>query len=150
VPLEFLEPVDRLLPLEDLHELLAASDYVAILASLNSTSHHLIGEPELRAIKRGAVLVNLSRGGLVDPDALLAALEDGRLRGAVIDVTEPEPLPPESALWSAPNLIVAPHVAGNSPEGWERSIDLFCRNLRLYLDGEPERMGNVVDLADHL
>ena len=147
---DVVEPIDRLLPLEDLHELLRESDHVVVLASLNSSSRRLLGREELGVMKRGAVLVNLSRGGVVDPDALLDALSDGHLAGAVIDVTDPEPLPAESPLWSAPNLILSPHVAGNSPEGLVRSIELFCRNLPLFLDGHVDRMGNLVDLADHL
>jgi phosphoglycerate dehydrogenase-like enzyme len=144
------EPLDRLLAPEDLHELLAASDYVVVCASLNSTSRHLLGETEFRALKAGAGLVNVARGGLVDQDALLAALADGRLGGAVLDVVEPQPLPPESPLWTHPRVIVTSHISGGSPEGWARSMDLFRWNLALYLDGAVERLGNVVDLADHL
>ena len=144
------EPLDRLLPIEELHELLGASDYVVVTASLNSTTRHVLGDKEFRAFKPGAVLVNVSRGGLVDQDALLAALDDGRLGGAFLDVVDPEPLPPDSPLWTHPLVIVTPHVSGGSPEGWTRSIELFCRNLRLYLAGETKRLGNLVDLADHL
>jgi phosphoglycerate dehydrogenase-like enzyme len=144
------EPVDRLLPATGLHELLAASDYVVVTASLNSTTRHLIGDAELRALKPGAGLVNVARGGLVDQPALLDALENGRVGGAVLDVVEPEPLPAESQLWAHPKVIVTSHIAGGSPEGWRRSMDLFRWNLPLYLDGDVERLGNVVNLADHL
>jgi phosphoglycerate dehydrogenase-like enzyme len=144
------EPLDRLLPPEELPALLAASDYVLVAASLNTTTRHLIGERELRAMKPSAVLVNIARGGLVDQDALAAALQAGRLGGAVLDVTTPEPLPPESELWDAANVVITPHVSGDTAEGWERGIEFFCANLRLYLGGQPERMGNLVDLAAHL
>jgi phosphoglycerate dehydrogenase-like enzyme len=144
------EPLDRLLPPEGLHELLAASDYVVVTASLNSTTRHLLGEAEFRALKAGAGLVNVARGGLIDQDALLGALADGRLGGAVLDVVEPQPLPPESPLWSHPRVVVTSHISGGSPEGWARSMELFLSNLPLYLDGEVGRLGNVVDLADHL
>jgi phosphoglycerate dehydrogenase-like enzyme len=144
------EPVDRLLAPEGLHELLAASDYVVVTASLNSTTRHLLGEAEFRALKPGAGIVNVARGGLVDHKALLAALTDRRVGGAVLDVVEPQPLPPESPLWAHPRLIVTPHISGGSPEGWARSMDLFRRNLPLYLDGETKHLGNLVDLADHL
>jgi len=87
----------------------------------------------------------VARGGLVDEDALVRALEEGRLRGAMLDVTAEEPLPPESHLWAAPNLLVTPHISGNAPESWRRQVDFFCANLRRYLDGTPERMGNLVD-----
>lgn len=144
------EPVDRLLAPDGLHELLGASDYVVVTASLNSTTRQLLGEAEFRALKPGAGFVNVARGGLVDQDALLAALEDGRLDGAVLDVVVPQPLPPESPLWSHPRVIVTSHISGGSPEGWARSMALFCRNLPLYLDGESGRLGNLVELADHL
>ncbi len=144
------EPLDRLLPIEELHELLGASDYVVVTASLNSTTRHLLGEAEFRAFKPGAVLVNVSRGGVLDQDALLAALDEGRLGGAFLDVVEPEPLPPESSLWTHPQVIVTSHISGGSPEGWERAVELFCRNLPLYLAGETKRLSNLVDLADHL
>jgi phosphoglycerate dehydrogenase-like enzyme len=144
------EPIDRLLPPEALPELLAASDYVVVTASLNSTTRGLIGAAELASLKPGAGLVNVARGGLVDQPALLEALDDGRVAGAVLDVVVPQPLPPGDPLWSHPRVIVTPHVSGGSPEGWARSIDLFCVNLRHYLDGDVERLGNRVRLAEHL
>jgi phosphoglycerate dehydrogenase-like enzyme len=144
------EPVDRLLAPNGLHELLAASDYVVVAASLNSTTRHLLGEAEFRALKRGAGILNVARGGLVDQEALLDALDDGRVGGAVLDVVVPQPLPPESPLWAHPRVIVTPHISGGSPEGWARSMDLFRWNLPLYLDGEVARLGNLVNLADHL
>jgi phosphoglycerate dehydrogenase-like enzyme len=141
------EPLDRLLPAEGLHELLSASDFAVLCASLNRSSRHLIGAAELEAMKPGAVLVNVARGGLVDEDALVRALEKGWLRGAMLDVTAEEPLPPESPLWTAPNLLITPHISGNAPESWRRQVDFFCGNLRLYLAGTPERMGNLVDYS---
>jgi glyoxylate/hydroxypyruvate reductase A len=87
---------------------------------------------------------------VLDQDALLAVLDEGRLAGAFLDVTEPEPLPPESPLWRHPRVIVTPHIAGGSPEGWTRTIGLFCDNLALYLGGETQRFANVADLAEHL
>ena len=119
-------------------------------ASLNSTTRHLLGEAEFRAFKPGAVLVNVARGGVVDQIALLAALDDGRLAGAFLDVVEPEPLPPESPLWTHPKVVVTSHIAGGTPEGWKRSMELFCLNLPLYLAADVGRLGNLVDLADHL
>ena len=68
----------------------------------------------------------------------------------MLDVVEPEPLPPESRLWTHPHVIVTSHISGGSPEGWARSMDLFRRNLPRYLDGELSGLGNLVDLADHL
>jgi phosphoglycerate dehydrogenase-like enzyme len=141
------EPLDRLLPATDLSELLARSDFVVLCASLNSSTRRLIGEAELATMKPSAVLVNVARGGLVDEDALVHALQAGGLRAAMLDVTTEEPLPPESPLWSAPNLHITPHVSGNTPESWHWQIEFFCRNLGLFLDGSPESMGNLVDYA---
>ena len=139
------EPLDRLLPPDGLGEMLAESDAVVLCASLNRTTRHLIGEGELAAMKPTAILVNVGRGGLIDEDALVRALHDGRLRGAMLDVTAEEPLPAESPLWTAPNLLITPHISGNAPESWDNQVDFFCRNLRLYLEGSPGRMGNLVD-----
>jgi phosphoglycerate dehydrogenase-like enzyme len=139
------EPLDRLLSPTDLRELLSASDVVVLCASLNRSTRQLIGEAELAAMKPTAVLVNVARGSLVDEDALVRALREGRLRGAMLDVTREEPLPAESPLWAAPNLFITPHISGNAPESWGWGVDFLCDNLRLYLDGAPERMGNLVD-----
>ena len=139
------EPLDRLLPTSDLPELLVSSDVVVLCASLNRSTRHLIGTTELESMKPTAVLVNVARGGLIDEQALVRALHEGRLRGAMLDVTTEEPLPPESPLWSAPNLYITPHISGNTPESWRWQVEFFCRNLQLYLDGSPERMGNLVD-----
>ena len=139
------EPLDRLVPANDLQELLAACDVVVLSASLNRTSRHLIGEAELGAMKPTTVLINVARGGLVDEDALVRALRDGRLAGAVLDVTDEEPLPSDSLLWTTPNLIVTPHVSGHAAESWRSAVEFLCRNLELYLEGTPERMGNIVD-----
>jgi phosphoglycerate dehydrogenase-like enzyme len=139
------EPLDRILPAAELVELLAASDVVVLAASLNRTTERLIGRDELAAMRPTAILVNVARGGLVDEDALVDALREGRLRGAVIDVTTREPLPPDDPLWTAPNLVITPHVSGSAPESWAASARFFCANLAVYLDGTPDRMGNVVD-----
>jgi phosphoglycerate dehydrogenase-like enzyme len=141
------EPLDRLLSSDGLHELLAASDFVVLCASLNQSTRHLIGEAELAAMKPAAVLVNVARGGLIDEDALVRALREGRLGGALLDVTTEEPLPSDSELWTAPHLLITPHISGNAPESWQWEVEFFCSNLRLYLDGSPDRMGNLVDYS---
>jgi phosphoglycerate dehydrogenase-like enzyme len=141
------EPLDRLLPPDELSELLPASDFVVLCASLNRTTHHIIGDAELRAMKQTAALVNVARGGLIDEDALVRALRAGKIRGAMLDVTTEEPLPAESELWRTPNLLITPHISGNAEESWTYEVGFFCSNLRLYLDGSPERMGNLVDYS---
>ena len=141
------EPLERLMPADALHELLAASDVVAICASLNRTTRALIGETELVAMKPTAILVNVARGGLIDEDALVRALTDGEIRGAVLDVTSEEPLPAQSPLWTTPRLLITPHISGNAPESWDAAVAFLCANLDHYLAGTPERMGNLVDYA---
>jgi phosphoglycerate dehydrogenase-like enzyme len=141
------EPLDRLLSPNDLTVLLASSDFVVLCASLNRTTRHLIGKAELEAMKPTAALVNVARGGLIDEQALALALREGRIRGAMLDVTTEEPLPDDSELWTTQNLFITPHISGNAEESWTYEVGFFCGNLRLYLDGSPERMGNLVDYS---
>ena len=88
-------------------------------------------------MKRGAILVNVARGPLVDEDALVDALESGQLDSAAVDVTPEEPPRPESRLWTAPRLIITPHVGGQSARRIDAMTDFFCDNLGRYLRGEP-------------
>lgn len=141
------EPLDRLLPAAGLDELLAASDVVAVAAGLNSSTRRLLDADAFAAAKPGVLLVNVARGGLVDHEALLDALDSGRVAGAALDVTDPEPLPADSPLWDRPNVLITPHISGDTAEGWQRGIDLFCTNLRLYLSGSERLMANQVDLT---
>ena len=138
------EPLDRLLPADALHDLLGRSDVVVISASLNRTTRALIGRDELAAMKPTSILVNVARGGVIDEAALVQALTDGTIHGAMLDVTSQEPLPEDSPLWTTPNLLITPHISGNAPESWDGAVDFFCANLDLYLAGAPERMGNLV------
>ena len=102
----------------------------------DDSTRGLIGERELRACKKTAVLVNIARGALVDARALGAALRNGTIAGAGIDVTDPEPLPADDPLWDAPNLIVTPHCAGECGAiAGERIAALACDNLRRFIDG---------------
>jgi phosphoglycerate dehydrogenase-like enzyme len=120
---------------------------VAVAAGLNSSTRRLLDTDALAAAKPGILLVNVARGGLVDHDALLDALDSGRVAGAALDVTDPEPLPADSPLWDRPNVLITPHISGDTAEGWQRGIDLFCTNLRLYLSGSERLMANQVDLT---
>jgi len=95
-------------------------------------------------------LVNVARGAIVDEVALVEALRKDHLRGAVLDATTIEPLSGDSPLWNAPNLLITPHISGDVSLGLQRSIDLFCDNLRLYLEGQPNHFGNRVSLSAHL
>lgn len=129
-------------PLE-LLSVLSRSDFVVISLPLTEETHHLIGELALRAMKPTAYLINVSRGAVVDEAALLRALTEGWIAGAGLDVFETEPLPPESWLWQLHNVIISPHIAGETPAYNERAVDLFCENLRRYLASEP--LHNVID-----
>ncbi len=129
--------------LDRLGELVERSDWLVLAAPHTSESTHLIDAAMLVRVKPGARLVNVGRGALVDEAALIEALRSGRLAGAALDVMEKEPLVPESPLWDMPQVILTPHVSGMGPRLWERAIDLFARNLRAYVDGQP--LLNVVD-----
>jgi len=139
-------PARELLGPDGLPALLASSDAVVLCASLNPSTRGLIGERELAALKPGAVFVNVSRGQLVDERALVRALVDGRLAGAVIDVTANEPLPPESPLWDVPNLWITPHLAGGTYAGRARALACFVDNLPRFAAGATGEMVNLVDV----
>ncbi|MBI1886753.1 MAG: D-2-hydroxyacid dehydrogenase [Chloroflexi bacterium] len=140
-----VEHIDRLLPRSGLAELLAESDYVVVAAPLTAETRHLIGDEQLAAMKPSAVIINISRGAIIDEMALVRALKEGRIAGAGLDVFAAEPLPPESDLWRLENVIVTPHISGGTPRYLERAVALFCDNLRRYLAGEPPR--NLVDVG---
>jgi phosphoglycerate dehydrogenase-like enzyme len=103
---------DESLSINELRHVLPRADTVVIALAASPETRHLIGAPEFALMKRSAVIVNIARGSIVDGEALGKALRDGTIAGAGLDVTEPEPLPPDNQLWDAPNLIIAPHMAG--------------------------------------
>ncbi|MDQ3701644.1 MAG: D-2-hydroxyacid dehydrogenase [Chloroflexota bacterium] len=122
---------------ETLESLLRESDFVVLAVPLSDATHHLIGERELGQMKPGAFLVNMARGAVVDEVALLAALRDGRLAGAGLDTFSQEPLPAESPLWDAPNVLITPHVTPQVPDRTGRSLDIIVENVRRYRAGDP-------------
>jgi phosphoglycerate dehydrogenase-like enzyme len=142
-------PVDRpahvahLWPPERLDDLLAEVDILFLAAPLTPATRGLIDDRALALMKRGSLLVNMARGPLVVEAALVRALKSGHLAGAALDVTEREPLPPDSPLWEQASVIITPHVAGQSARRIDDMTDFFCENLRRYQSGEPLR--NVVD-----
>ena len=138
------EPVEQILDASELDLLLRECDVVVIAAALNTSTRNLIGARELQMLKRDAVLVNIARGAIVDERALVQALEQCWLGGAILDVTTTEPLPANNPLWEAPNLLLTPHISGEMPIGHERSMNLFCQNLKLYLEGRTALFGNRV------
>jgi phosphoglycerate dehydrogenase-like enzyme len=137
--------VSEVLPPEQLGDLLARSDDVVVAAPLTPQTRGLVGREALASMRPSAVLINVGRGPVVDEAALVAALEQRRLRGAALDVFETEPLPPGHAFWRLPNVLLSPHCADHVP-GWiEAAMHLFLRNLDLFRRGEP--LLNVVDKA---
>lgn len=127
----------RFYDLSELSSLLPACDMLVLALPLSSQTRHLIGQAELALMRRHAFLVNIGRGPLIDHAALSAALQAHSIGGAALDVTEPEPLPANSPLWSLDNAIITPHISGLSAYYDERVVDLFCANLHRYLSGEP-------------
>jgi len=137
--------VDALWAVDRLDELLARSDHVAVLIPLTAETRGLIGESQLDRMKRGSFFYNVSRGGIVDEQALLAKLRDGSLGGAALDVFEQEPLPAESPFCTLPNVLVTPHLGAAWGGMWDAALDVFCENLRRFRAGAP--LINVADLA---
>jgi phosphoglycerate dehydrogenase-like enzyme len=126
-------------PLARLDELLAEADALVLALPLTDETRHLLDARRIGLLKPGALVVNVGRGALVDEAALARALASGRLGGAGLDVFEVEPLPEASPLWSAPNAIVTPHNAGDTPGNLERATEIFLDNLGRFGRGEPLR-----------
>lgn len=137
--------VDRVVGPQAIDEVLRVADVLAITLPLTPETRGLVAARELALLPRGAFVVNVGRGGLVDEAALAAAIQSGHLAGAGLDVFEQEPLPPTSPLWHLPGVIITPHVGGSSPGFLERAVPFFCENLRRYIAGEP--LLNRVDVA---
>ena len=138
-------PTDEVYGLEEIHEALVGAEYVAVASPLTEETRGLIGADELQTLPPSAVLVNVARGPIVDTDALLAALRDNHLRGAALDVTDPEPLPNDHPLWDFENVLITPHVSGHTPEYYERLADIVAPNVeKILADGDHEELENRV------
>lgn len=137
--------VERVVGMDGWRELLPEADYVILAAPLTEETRGMLDAAAFAAMKPSAYLVNIARGAILDEPAMLAALREGRIAGAALDTFEQEPLPPESPLWSLPNVTITPHATAGSPRMRERQIGLFLENLRRFRNGEPLR--NVVDKA---
>lgn len=135
--------LDSLFPPSQLREMLKECDFLIVAVPLTPETEGMVGREELKAMKGSAYLVNISRGRVVDEEALIEALKEGWIGGAGLDVFAQEPLPQESELWRLDNVILSPHVSANTPHYQERFTELFCENLRRYLAGEE--LLNVVD-----
>lgn len=137
------EGVDETVASDELPDLLKEADHVAISLPLTEKTKGMIGAKQLALMKPSAYLYNVGRGPLIDQDALIAALREGQLAGAGLDVTDPEPLPANSPLWEMPNVIITGHNAAATPLLWERGIVLLKENVARFLKGEE--LKNVVD-----
>ncbi|MGD8544080.1 MAG: D-2-hydroxyacid dehydrogenase [Candidatus Bathyarchaeota archaeon] len=135
--------VDELLPSYDLKRLLKESDFVVISAPLTSKTRGMIGAQEFANMKRTAYIINIARGEIIQQNELIAALKQKKIAGAGLDVFETEPLQPNSDLWHMKNVIITPHVAGETVHYYERTTKIFCENLRRYINKTP--LINVVD-----
>jgi phosphoglycerate dehydrogenase-like enzyme len=139
------ELVGETVPPERLLDLMARADDVVVAAPLTPQTEGLVGREAIAALKRTAVLVNVGRGPVVDEAALVEALEQGRIRGAALDVFETEPLPSGHPFWRQSNVLLSPHCADNVP-GWvDEAMRVFLRQLERFRRGEPLR--DVVDKA---
>jgi D-3-phosphoglycerate dehydrogenase len=136
-PLDKPDCVESLWPAERLEELAGIVDILVLCLPLNAATRGIINARVLAAMKPYSLLANMARGQLVVHDDLVAALSSGHLAGAVMDVTDPEPLPPSSPLWEMPNVIITPHVAGQSARRIDNMTALYCENLRRWKSGRP-------------
>lgn len=135
--------VSRMVYPSQLDSVLPLADVVFVSAPLTPESRHMMGPSQFDLMKRGSFFVAVSRGGLYDTPALVKALDSKKLAGAGLDVTDPEPLPKGHPLWKFPNVLITPHVAGNSPGSYARRVGVFKENIGHFVRNEPMR--NVVD-----
>jgi phosphoglycerate dehydrogenase-like enzyme len=127
----------RLYPIQALGSMLRECDFVVVTIPHTPETQNLIDQEELAALKPGAYLVDISRGGVINQTAIIQALQDRRLAGAALDVFNEEPLPASSPLWKLPNVLLTPHISGNSPAYNERAVEMFAENMHRFLAGLP-------------
>jgi phosphoglycerate dehydrogenase-like enzyme len=136
--------VDEVLSSEELHRMLPRVDFLVIIVPSTKETHHLIGREELSLLKSSAYLINMARGDVVDQEALIEALKEKKIAGAGLDVTTPEPLPPDAELWTLDNVLITPHMGGGAPDYLKITTDIFCLNLSDYIKGDVPSL-NLVD-----
>jgi phosphoglycerate dehydrogenase-like enzyme len=131
---------------EKFHRALSRTDYLVLACPLTEVTRGLIGEEELLTLPANAVVVNIARGPVLETDALVASLRNfSQIRGAALDVTDPEPLPEDHPLWRLNNVLITPHLAGYTPDYWERVADILAENVeRIRLSGEYDDLVNQV------
>ena len=138
-------PTDEVYGYEDIEAALVGVDYLVLACPLSDATRGLVGAAELEQLPPDAVLVNVGRGGLVETDALVTALRRNRIRGAALDVTDPEPLPEDHPLWGFENVLITPHNAGHTPHYWERVAEILVENIEtVERSGEYDELENQV------
>jgi phosphoglycerate dehydrogenase-like enzyme len=135
--------VDEIFPPRQLMKVLSASDFVVLCVPLTYETHNMLGEAELRAMGPHSYLINVSRGAVVQRNALLRALSEHWIAGASLDAFHEEPLPSDDPLWDLPNVLITPHLAGDTPAFLDRVAGIVAENLRRYVSGQP--LINVID-----
>lgn len=135
--------VEQVYTAHEIGQAVGQADHVALCLPLTAATTGLVGAAELRAMRPTAFIYNVGRGASLEPTALLQALQEGWIAGAGLDVTAPEPLPPDSPLWAMPNVILSQHTSGSSPYNADRITRIFAANLARYLAGDP--LQNVID-----
>jgi len=134
---------DRMVARDDLERIAGELDFLVLLIPYDKETRHIVGERVLAAMKPTSFLINLARGGVVDEDALVTALQERRIADAALDAYEQEPLPPDSPLWGLPNAIVSPHMTGTWDGYAAACFKQFAHNYDCFVAGQPERMMNL-------
>ncbi len=129
--------VDELFDISGLPDLLKASDVVVVTLPGTNDTEGMFDSDKFAMMKKNAIFVNIGRGSIVDQDALIEALREEKIGGAVLDVTTPEPLPADSPLWDFPNVMITSHTSGNSNNNNARRFEIFTENLKNYIEGKP-------------
>ena len=138
-------PTDEVYGFDEIHDALARTDYLVLACPLTETTENLIDESAFRTLPPDALLINVARGGVVDTDALVSTLRSNDIRGAALDVTDPEPLPADHPLWGFEEVQITPHNAGHTPQYYERLADILAENVdRIEATGEYENLKNQV------
>jgi len=135
---------DEVVGFDSVHSALARADYVILACPLTDTTRGLIDDDALASMRTDALLVNVARGPVVDTDALVSALRDAEIRGATLDVTDPEPLPDDHPLWAFDSVQITPHNAGNTPKYYDRLADVLATNLGRIEAGQTDDLENQV------
>ena len=138
-------PTDEVLGFDDLHDALDVADYVVVAAPLTDETEGMFDANAFKTMKPSSVLVNIGRGPIVDTDALVSTLETNGIRGASLDVTDPEPLPRDHPLWTFDNVLITPHNAGHTPNYWERLADILTNNVK-----QAEELGAYEELENQV